>query len=256
MILCLDIGNSQLYGGLYHNGKIVLRCRKSVNNGMSSDELGLFLSSVIRENGFDKTDIRKIVYCSVVPEFNHSIHNSCQNYFNIIPITLQPGIKTGLKIKYANPKELGADRIATALGASSHLPDTDLIVVSLGAATTFDAITEKKEYLGGAIIPGMKMSMQTLGEKTAKLPSVEIIHPLTACGRSTTENIQAGLYYGSLGAMREITAAIAEQKFNGKMPKIIATGAFSSLYKTTTLFDQIVPDLVLQGLYTVQELNS
>lgn len=256
MILCLEIGNSQLYGGLYQNGKIVLRCRKSVSNGMSSDELGLFLSSVIRENGFNKDAIDKIVYCSVVPELNHSIHNSCHNYFDITPLTLQPGIKTGLKIKYANPKELGADRIATALGASSHLPEENLIVVSLGTAITFDAITKNKEYLGGAIIPGMKMSMQSLGEKTAKLPSVEIIHPVTACGRSTTENIQSGLYYGTLGAIKEITSVITDQKFNGKRPIIIATGGFSSLYKTSPLFDQIVPDLVLKGLYTVQELNS
>lgn len=256
MILCLELGNSQLYGGLYKDGKIVLKCRKSVVSGMSSDELGIFLRSVIRENGYDTSAIRKIVYCSVVPDLNHSLHNSCHNYFNITPLTLQPGVKTGLQIKYANPKELGADRIATALGACSYLPHTNLIVVTLGTTTTFDAITSDKEYLGGAILPGMKISMQSLGEKTAKLPSVEIINPTTACGRSTTENIQAGLYYGTLGAIKEITSVISEQKFKGHKPHIIATGGFSSLYKTSSLFDEIVPDLVLKGLYTVQELNS
>lgn len=255
MILCLELGNSQLYGGLYKDGQIVLRCRKSVTNGISSDELGLFLTSVIRENGYNKDDITKIVYCSVVPELNHSLHNSCRNYFHISPMTLQPGIKTGLKIKYANPKELGADRIATALGACSHYPGENLIIVSLSTTTTFDAITGDKEYLGGAIFTGMKIAMQSLEEKTAKLPSVEIVQPLTACGRSTTENIQAGLYYGTLGAIKEITSAITTEKFGTSRPRIIATGGFSSLYKHSSLFDEIVPDLVLQGLYTVQELN-
>ena len=256
MILCLDIGNTQLYGGLYKDEKVVFRFRKVMNKGISSDEIGIFLRSVIKENGFDPTDIDRIAYCSVVPDVNHSINNSCRHYFDIEPFSLKPGAKTGLKIKYTNPGEVGADRIADAIGAYTLFPDQNIIIVDFGTATTIEVLTKNKEYLGGAIVPGMKIAMQALEERTAKLPKVEIIKPTKACGRTTIESIQSGLYYGNLGIIKEITKTITKETFKGEKPLIIGTGGFSGLFRDSGVFDEIIPDLVLDGIYRAQELNK
>ena len=255
MILCLDIGNTQLYGGLYQDEKIVFHFRKVMNKGISSDEIGLFLRSVIRENGFNPSQIDRIAYCSVVPDLNHSINNSCLHYFNLEPFSLKQGVKTGLKIKYTNPAEVGADRIADAIGACKRYPDRNIIIVDFGTATTIEVLTKKKEYLGGAIVLGMKIAMLSLEEQTAKLPKVEIIKPTRVCGKSTVESIQSGLYYGNLGIIREITKLITKENFPDEKPLILGTGGFSTLYRDSGVFDEILPDLVLDGIYRAQELN-
>jgi type III pantothenate kinase len=255
MILCLDIGNTQLYGGLYKNKKVVYRFRKVVSKEISSDEIGIFLRSVIKENGFDPSEIDRIAYCSVVPDVNHAITNSCRHYFNREPFSLKPGVKTGLKIKYANPGEVGSDRIADAIGAYTRYPNQNIIIVDFGTATTFDVLTKDREYLGGAIAPGMKIAMQSLEERTAKLPKVEIIKSTRACGKTTIESIQSGLYYGTLGIIKEITQSITKENFKGQKPLIIGTGGFAGLYRDSGVFDEIIPDLVLDGIYTAQELN-
>lgn len=256
MILCLDIGNTQLYGGLYKEKKVALRFRKVMNKGISSDEIGIYLKSVIRENGFDPTDISQIAYCSVVPDLNHSVENSCRHYFDLEPFSIRPGIKTGLKIKYTNPAEVGADRIADAIGAYTLFPDRNIIIIDFGTATTIEVLTKDKEYLGGAIVPGLKIAMQALEERTAKLPKVEIIKPLKSCGRSTIESIQSGLYYGNLGIIKEITKAITKENFKGEKPMIIGTGGFSGLFRDSGVFNEIIPDLVLDGIYKAWEINK
>lgn len=255
MILCLDIGNTQLYGGLYKEDTVIYRFRKVMNKGISSDEIGIFLRSVIKENGYDPGKIRRIAYCSVVPDVNHSINNSCRHYFDIEPFALKPGVKTGLKIKYTNPGEVGADRIADAIGAYTRFPDQNIIIVDFGTATTIEVLTKDREYLGGAIVPGMKIAMQALEQRTAKLPKVEIIKPNRTCGRTTIESIQSGLYYGNLGIIKEITKNITKENFKGEKPLIIGTGGFSGLYRESGVFDEIIPDLVLDGIFKAQELN-
>lgn len=256
MILCIDVGNTQLYGGLFIDGKVVLHFRKISDKGSSSDEIGIFLRSAIRENGYDPNDIERIAFCSVVPDVNHSLVNSCRHYFNMEPFCLKSGVKTGLEIKYNNPVEVGSDRIANAIGALKHYPNRDLIIADFGTATTFDAVTSKKEYLGGAIVPGMKIAMQSLEERTAKLPKVEIVSPSVSCGRSTVESIQSGLYYGGLGTIKEITKRMIKEQFNGEKPVIIGTGGFSGLFRDAGVFDEIIPDLVLDGIYLAQEMNK
>lgn len=256
MVLCLDIGNTQLYGGLFNGGDVVFRFRKVMNKGISSDEIGIFLRSVIKENGFDPSDISRIAYCSVVPDLNHSITNSCRHYFKLEPFSLKQGVKTGLKIKYTNPGEVGADRIADAIGAYTRYPDKNIIIVDFGTATTIEVLTKDREYLGGAIVPGMKIAMQALEERTAKLPKVEIIKPTRACGRTTIESIQSGLYYGNLGIIKEITKSITKENFKGEKPMILGTGGFSGLFRDSGVFDEIIPDLVLDGIYKAQELNK
>ncbi|MCB0412650.1 MAG: type III pantothenate kinase, partial [Bdellovibrionales bacterium] len=154
MILCLDVGNSQIYGGVFDKDECILRFRRTSKTGASSDEFGLFLRSVLRENNVDPEKIQSISLCTVVPEVLHSLKNACRKYFQHNPFVLQAGVKTGLKIKYRNPVEVGADRIANSIAATYLYPNKNIIVIDFGTATTFCAINAEKEYLGGVIIPG------------------------------------------------------------------------------------------------------
>ena len=206
MILLLDVGNTQIFGGVVKASQpeeIIFSFRKSTNSASSSDEIGLFLKSVLQENKINPDQIKKIGICSVVPGTMHSLKGACQKYFKINPFILQAGVKTGLKIKYRNQLEVGADRIANAIAVAHLYPNKNVVVIDLGTATTFCAVTKDKDYLGGAIVPGLRISMEALESRTAKLPSVEIIKPELACGRSTIESIQSGLYFSHLGAMKE-----------------------------------------------------
>jgi type III pantothenate kinase len=177
MILCLDVGNSQIYGGVFDNEQICLQFRHTSSSGSSSDQFGIFLRTVLRENEISPESIEHIAICSVVPTLVHSLRNACKKYFGINPFVLQAGTKTGLKIGYRNPVEVGSDRIANAIAAKDLYPGKNLIIVDFGTATTFCAISKQKEYLGGVIIAGMRLSMEALESKTAKLPSVEINVP-------------------------------------------------------------------------------
>ncbi len=261
MILLLDVGNSQIFGGVIEDAKrspphFRFRFRKNTHSASSSDEIGLFLKSVLRENSIAPENIKKIGICSVVPDAMHSLKGACQKYFNINPFILQAGVKTGLKIKYRNPLEVGADRIANSIAAMHLYPNRDIVIVDLGTATTFCAVTKEKDYLGGAIIPGLRISMEALESKTAKLPTVEIVKPEVACGRSTIESIQSGLYYSHLGAMRELISRYQNEVFQKERPFVIGTGGFSNLFKGMKIFDSEVPDLVLVGLFIALQLNE
>ena len=260
MILVLDVGNSQIFGGLIDEAstgpKILFRFRKNSKGGSSSDEYGLFLKQVLRENGIAPEKISQIAICSVVPDVMHSLKGACQKYFDKVPFVLQAGVKTGLKIRYKNPLEVGSDRIANAIGATSRYPNRNLIIIDLGTATTFCAVSKEKEYLGGSILAGLRISMEALESKTAKLPSVEIVAPELALGKATIESIQMGLFYGHLGAMKEIVSRITREAFSGEAPFIIGTGGFSRLFEREKLFDTELPDLVLNGLYEALKMNS
>jgi len=254
MVLCLDVGNSQLFCGIYKNNNIVLNFRKRLGRGASSDEIGIFLRNVISANNLNPDDVKEIAICSVVPDFNYSLINGCEKYFKIKPFLLKVGTKIGLKINYKNPVEVGADRIATSIAGITRYPGKNLIIVDMGTAITFDTVTKDKEYLGGAIVPGLRIAMSSLEEKTAKLPKVEIRKTGIVCGRSTVESIQSGLYFGTLGTLKEITSGITAECFDTK-PIIIGTGGFASLFKDAGIFDAIYPNLVLEGINKAMELN-
>lgn len=257
MILCLDVGNTTIHGGVFDGEKLKIQFRRTSEFRASSDEVGCFLRAVLRENNVDPKDIRQIAFCSVVPDAIHSLRNACTKYFNITPFSLQAGTKTGLKIKYRNPLEVGADRIANAIAGTQMFPEKNLIIIDFGTATTFCAIDKEKDYLGGAILAGVKISMEALEEKTAKLPPVEIIQSKTCIGRSTVENIQAGLFFGNIGQVREIKSRMIEEGFAGQeTPLVIATGGFSGLFDKMGLFDKIVPDLTLRGLNFALKMNT
>lgn len=256
MILCLDVGNSHIFGGLYEDGEQQLTFRKPSTRGTSSDELGVFLRAVLRENGFAPEQVKSVALCSVVPELVYSISASCQKYFGVQPFVLKAGVRTGLKIRYRNPLEVGADRIAGAIAGAELYPDSDLIIIDLGTATTVEAVRGGQEYLGGVIMPGLKLSMQALDQGTAKLGSVEIVRPDAFLGQTTASSIQSGLYHGHLGAMEMICEGLSDELFAGHMPPVVATGGFASLFTGEGLFDRVVPDLVLRGLLAAQAMNS
>lgn len=255
MVLTLDVGNTQIFGGVFKDGKIILQFRKSSRTSFSSDEIGIFLRSILRENEIDLKLINGIAICSVVPDLIYSLRNGCIKYFSVEPFIIQPGVKTGLKIKYLNPLEVGSDRIANAIAGVSIYPNKDLIIIDFGTATTFDVVTREKEYLGGAIVPGLKISMEALESKTAKLPAVELEIPERATGRSTKESIQSGLFFGHIGTIKELVSRIKQESFNDSKPFIIGTGGFASMFREFNLFDEIIADLVLQGIYFAYKLN-
>lgn len=256
MIVCLDVGNSQVYGGVFSNGKILFRFRKRSDQAFSSDEFGIFLRNMLRENNVESEKVKKIAICSVVPDAVHSLVNCSKKYFNITPFILQSGVKSGLNIKYRNPLEVGADRISNAIAAVQQFPNRNLIIVDMGTATTFCAVTKKKDYLGGVIIAGLRITMEALESRTAKLPQVEIVKMDKTLGRSTTESIQSGLFFGHLATIKEITRRLTEECFSDEKPILIGTGGFSSLFEGENIFDIIIPDLVLNGLYLAYQMNS
>ncbi|KGE73406.1 type III pantothenate kinase [Spirochaeta lutea] len=258
-ILCLDVGNTQVYAGLYTpRGELTLRFRRTSGGQASADEYGVFLRGVLRENGIDPEKVRGIAMASVVPQGVYSLRRACQKYFDVEPFILQAGVKTGLQIAYRNPLEVGADRIANAIALSRLYPGRNGIVADFGTATTLDVVSGDKRYLGGAIAPGLRVSMEVLEQKTARLPSVEILRPDAVCGKSTVESIQAGLYYGQLGMVRELVERIRGEVFDptAEPPIILATGGFSHLFAGEGFFDAIEPDLVLAGLFAAWQLNQ
>ena len=255
MLLCLDIGNTQIHGGVFDGD--VLRCqfRKSTQPLGSSDELGIFLTAALRAQDVDPRAVRRVAVCSVVPAALHSAKNASLRYFQREPFVLQAGVKTGLKVRYVNPLEVGADRIAGSIAAVQRSPGRDLIVVDCGTATTFDVITAGAEYLGGVILPGLGVSADALASHTAKLPRVEIARPGAVLGRTTIESIQSGLYHGHVGAIRHIVAELKREAFATGPATVIGTGGLGRMFEAEHLFDAIVPELVLWGLKHAEAIN-
>lgn len=255
MLLALDIGNTQLFAGLFKEGQIVLRFRKSSKNKLTSDEYGLFLKNILRENGYDPEQITQIVISSVVPDLLYSVNSACSKYFKLRPLVLNAEVETGIKVIVGQPQEVGSDRIADAIAAEWLYPKENKLIIDFGTATTYDVMNNKAQWCGGLIAPGLRTSMEALSLNTAKLPQVEIQKPAVLVGRDTIENIQAGLYYGALGMTHEVITRVREDYFQGQPMRVIATGGFSQLFKNEDCFDVIEPDLVLIGLWRLSFMN-
>lgn len=255
MQLCLDVGNSQIYAGVFSKDKIVLKFRHETSRSITSDQIGVFLKTVLKENNLDSDAIEQIAISSVVPPLNHSIGSACIKYFNIEPFWIQSGIKTGLKIKVKHPNEVGSDMIATSIAANFKYPDRDIVVVDYGTATTYVPVSKNKEFLGAVIQTGIRTAMQALQTSTEQLPTVQIVKPDDAVGRDTVACIQSGLFYGQLGAAREILAGITSEVFANNKPLVIGTGGFSHLFAGEKLFNVIEPDLVLEGIRLALTMN-
>ena len=265
MILCLDVGNTTIHGAVYTSWDFkpqddrpaaIVQFRRTSDSRVSSDEIGLFLRMALTENGVKPAEIRHIAVSSVVPDMVHSMRGACQKYFGVTPFLLQAGVKTGLKVRTQNPTEVGADRIANAIATTALFPRQNRIVVDFGTATTFCAISSENEYLGGSIIPGLRISMEALEQRTAKLPSVEIVLPSKVLGKTTVESIQSGLYFSHVGAVREITKRIQEECFRSSPCLLIGTGGFAQLIGRSVEFDAVISDLVHLGLLKALALNQ
>lgn len=256
MLLCLDIGNTHILGGIIDQENLITRFRYATDLIGTADQFGIFLLNILNSNKIEPENISATAVSSVVPSCDFTVRHTVSLYLKSQYFMLRAGVKTGLNIKYKNPNEVGADRIANAIGAVNAFPNKNIIIIDMGTATTLCVVTKKRDYLGGAILPGMRLGMESLKLKTAKLMAVDIEAPANVVGRTTRESIQSGLYYGQLGALKEIINNIKQDVFAMEPVLIIGTGGFAQLYKEKSLFDVILPDLVLQGLYKAYEYSN
>jgi type III pantothenate kinase len=219
----------------------------------TSDEYGVLVSSFFKHIGHKREDVKGIIISSVIPSINYTLEHMCKTYFSLSPIFVSPGVKTGINIKYDNAKELGADRIVNAVAAYEQYGGP-VIVVDFGTATTFGAINEKGDFLGGAICPGIKISAEALTLNAAKLPRVELKKPDSIIGRSTVTGIQAGLIFGFIGQVDYIIRRMKKEL--GQPTKVVATGGMSYLIDAEIHhFDEIDRLLTLKGLNIIYHKN-
>ena len=224
MLLCLDIGNTHILGGVFDQTNLRTRFRYATNLLGTADQFGIFLLNILEANEISASEITATAVSSVVPSCDYTIRHTVAMYLKSHYFILQAGAKTGLNIKYKNPNEVGADRIANAIGAVNAFPNKNLIIIDMGTATTLDAVTKKRDYLGGAILPGMRLGMESLRSNTAKLMEVDIEAPTSHIGRTTRESIQAGLYFGQLGALKEIISGMKKEIFADESALTIGGG--------------------------------
>ncbi|MDR1773629.1 MAG: type III pantothenate kinase [Clostridioides sp.] len=254
MILVFDIGNTNMVLGIYEGKELKKSWRIKTDKDRTSDEYGIIVQSFFDKSGIDPHSFVDIIISSVVPNVMHAVENFCYKYCGIIPKIVGPGIKTGLNIKYDNPKQVGADRIVNAV-AGIEKYKTPLIIVDFGTATTFCAISDKKEYLGGTIAPGIKISSDALFERASKLPRVELIKPGKVICKNTVESMQSGIIYGYVGLVEKIVSKMKKELKN-KDVKVIATGGLANLIASETdAIDVVDSMLTLDGLRVIYEKN-
>lgn len=254
MILVLDVGNTNMTLGVYEGRKLLLHWRMSTDRNKTADEYGMLFLSLFNYEKIDASLIKAVVIDSVVPPIMYSLERAIKKYFKTEPIIVGPGIKTGINIKYENPREVGADKIVNAV-AAYELYGGPLIIVDFGTATTFCAVSSKGEYLGGTICPGIKISAEALFEKAAKLPRIELVKPDTVIGKNTVASMQAGIVYGYVGQVDYIVRRM-KSEMNEENIKVIATGGLARLISSESeVIDEVNGLLTLEGLRIIYEKN-
>lgn len=256
MILVIDVGNTNIVFGIYEDENLLYDWRIASLKDRTSDEYGLLFNQVFQLNDIEIKNIESIIISSVVPPLMHTLSTMCKKYFNINPIIIGPGVKTGMHIKYDNPKEVGADRIVNAV-AGYEKYGGPLIVVDFGTAITFDSISKEGDYLGGVITPGINISTEALFLRTSKLPKVEIVKPTKIIGKNTINSIQSGIMYGYIGMVDYIIEKmIEEMDSNVEEIKVIATGGFGGLIGNESKYiEKVDKMLTLDGLRIIYERN-
>lgn len=257
MILLVDVGNTNIVLGVNKDDKYIASWRISTDAKKTSDEYGIQVMQLFTQNNLNPSDIKGIIISSVVPNIMHSLENMIRKCFSIDPIVVGPGIKTGINIKYDNPKEVGADRIVNAVAAYEAYKKP-MIIIDFGTATTFCAITETGDYLGGCIVPGIKIASDALFERAAKLPRVELEVPKSIICKNTITSMQSGILYGYIGQVEYIVDKMKnEMKKNSRDPIVIATGGLANLIaRETKSIDKVESDLTLEGLKILYEKNK
>lgn len=255
MILVLDVGNTNIKAGVFQQDVLAAAFRIATDRQKTSDEYGITLTQLLAHEGIKHTDIEGIIISSVVPTINYTLEHMIADYFGKTPMMVGPGIKTGINIRYDNPKELGSDRIVNAVAAHS-LYGGPCIVIDFGTATTFGAVSAKAEFLGGCICPGLKVSADAMAERSAKLVHVELAKPTSVINRSTVSNMQAGLVYGYIGQVEYILRRIKSEMGEDAV-RVIGTGGLAKMVADESqIIDVVNPELTLQGLKIIYKQNQ
>jgi type III pantothenate kinase len=253
MLLAIDVGNTNITIGLYNGQALGPRWRLATDHNRLADEYGIMLIGFFQHAGVSADQVHGIAMASVVPPLTGTFQQACEKYLGRAPFVVDAGVKTGVRVKYDDPKAVGADRVVDA-AAVQKLYGGPACVVDMGTGTTFDAISANGDYLGGAIAPGLGIAADALFQRTAKLPKVDLLRPPTAIGRNTVHAIQSGLVFGYVGLVEGMVARFRAEL--GPDMKVIGTGGLANVIaQETTVIDIIAPWLTLDGLKIVWELN-
>lgn len=253
MLLAIDIGNTNITLGIFDGEKLKVTYRLATHVNQMSDEYAVFILSLLKQSGIDTAAINDGAISCVVPPLTTTFNELFKKYFDVVPLIIGPGIKTGVRIRYDNPRELGGDRMSNAAGALS-LYKPPIIVVAMGTATAFDTISKEGDYLGGALAPGLAIAAEALYTRTAALPRVELLRPKKAIGPNTVAAMQSGIIFGYAGLIDGVVARIQEEL--GVKATVVATGGYASIIaKETRLIQKVNPNLGLIGIKVIHDLN-
>lgn len=255
MLLVMDAGNTNIKIGLYSKDKLVASWRLSSIATRTADEFGVVILNLFNNSGYKAKEVKGIIISSVMPSVNFTLEHMCEFYFNITPMFVGAGIKTGINIKYDNPKELGADRIVNAVAAMTKYK-APAIIIDFGTATTFSVVNGKNEFVGGVISAGIKLTIDALVANAARLPKIELTKPESVIGKSTVKNMQSGVIYGFTGMVDYIVKRIKKELGDSDV-KVIATGGQSAVISSESSEIDIVDlTLTLDGLNYIYKLNK